>query len=50
MIGFFLKKEVIGVPVVAQGLTNPTRDHEVVGSIPGRAPWVRDPIFLSTVA
>ena len=27
------------VPVVAQGFTNPTRNHEVVGSIPGLAPW-----------
>ena len=26
-----------GVPVVAQWLTNPTRNHEVVGSVPGLA-------------
>ena len=32
-----------GVPVVVQWLTNPTRNHEVVGSIPGLAPWVKDP-------
>ena len=31
-----------GVPVVAQWLTNPTRNHEVAGSIPDLAPWVRD--------
>ena len=24
-----------GVPIVAQWLTNPTRNHEVAGSIPG---------------
>ena len=31
-----------GVPVVAKWLTNPTRNHEVVGAIPGRAQWVKD--------
>ena len=31
-----------GVPFVAQWLTNPTRNHEVVGSIPGLAQWVND--------
>ena len=30
----------IGVPVVAQWLTNPTRNHEVAGSIPGPAQCV----------
>jgi len=29
-----------GVPVVAQWLMNPTRNHEVVGSIPAPAQWV----------
>jgi len=28
---------------VAQQLTNPTRNHEVVGSIPGLAQWGKDP-------
>ena len=32
-----------GVPVVAQWLTNPTRNPEVVGSIPGLDQWVKDP-------
>ena len=31
-----------GVPVVAQWLTNPTRNHEVASWIPGLAQWVKD--------
>ena len=36
-------KITLGVPIVAQWLMNPTRNHEVVGSVPGLAQWVNDP-------
>ena len=43
---FFCQSLFEGVPVVAQWLANPTRNHEVVGSIPGLAQWVKDPTLL----
>ena len=36
-------KNEVGVPVVAQWLTNPTRNHGDTGLIPGLAQWVKDP-------
>ena len=42
-LGINLPKETKkGVPVVAQRLTNPTRNHKVVGLIPGLTQWVKD--------
>ena len=35
-------KMTIGVPVMAQWLVNPTRNHEVLGSIPDLAQWIKD--------
>ena len=39
----FTMSESGGGPVVAQWLTNPTRTHEVVGSVPALAQWVNHP-------
>ena len=41
-----IKKKKLGVPVMAQGLTNLTRIHEVAGLIPGLIQWVKDPVLL----
>ena len=35
-------REGAGVPVVAQWLANLTGNHEVVGSVPALAQWVKD--------
>ena len=40
-----IKGPHIGVPVVAQWLTNLTKNREVVGLIPGLAQGVKDPVF-----
>ena len=40
-----IKKLKSGVPVVAQWLTNPTRNHEVSGSVPALAQWVKVPVL-----
>ena len=41
--GVIKKRFTGGVPVVAQWLTNPTRNHEVAGLIPGLAQRVNNP-------
>ena len=40
---FIFLKNNYGVPIVAQWLTNPTRNHEVAGSVPALVQWVNDP-------
>ena len=37
-----IKSEMLGVPVVAQWLTNLTSIHGDAGLIPGLAQWVKD--------
>ena len=46
MVWRCLKKLKIGVPVVAQWLMNPPRNHEVAGSIPALAQRVKDLALL----
>ena len=41
-----VKNSEIGVAVMAQRLMNPTRNHEVAGSIPGLDQWVKDLALL----
>ena len=50
MLGFktfcSIKKQVFGVPIVAQWVKNPTSVREDVGCIPGLTQWVKDPALL----
>ena len=42
-MAYTFDKGKLGVPIVAQWLTNPTKNREVAGSIPGLVQWLRDP-------
>ena len=47
-ICIYIAKNILkeGVPVLAQWLTNPTRNQEVLGSIPALTQWVKDLVLL----
>ena len=44
-----INKTTLGVLSVAQQVKNPTGIQEDVGSIPGLAQWVKDPVWPSAV-
>ena len=43
------KSTFMGVPVMVQWSTNLTGGHEVEGSVPGLAQWVKDPALPRAV-
>ena len=45
-IPLFLQNNSMGVPIVVQWLTSPTRNQKVAGLIPALAQWVNSPVLL----
>ena len=41
----YFRKALEGIPIMAQWLMNPTRNHGVAGLIPGLDQWVKDPVL-----
>ena len=44
-----LKIHILGVPIVAQQVKNPTRIHEDTNLITGLAQWVKGPVLAQAV-
>ena len=47
---YWFKSTILGVPVVAQWVKNPTDIHKDAGSIPGLAQWVKHPVLPQAAA